>query len=83
MQAFTATNVKVCFGEFLDRAQREPVGVLRHGRMVGVLLSSQDFEAMRAFCAERLQHELEASAKATAWAGLRPELLAPLLADRR
>lgn len=24
------------FGEFLDRAQREPVGVLKHDRMVSV-----------------------------------------------
>jgi prevent-host-death family protein len=63
MQTFTANEAKTRFGEFLDRAQREPVGVLKHDRMVGVMVSVQDFEAMRAFYADRLQHRLDASAQ--------------------
>jgi hypothetical protein len=34
MQTFTANDANIRFGEFLDRAQREPVGVMRHERMV-------------------------------------------------
>jgi hypothetical protein len=35
MQTFTANEAKTRFGEFLDRAQRSPVGVLKHDRLVG------------------------------------------------
>lgn len=81
MQTFTANEAKTRFGEFLDRAQREPVGVMRHARMVGVMVSVQDFEAMRAFYANRLQHSLNEAADAAAGAGLTPEALDALLAD--
>ena len=33
MQTFTANEAKTRFGEFLDRVQREPVGVLKHDRL--------------------------------------------------
>ena len=81
MQTFTANEAKTRFGEFLDRAQREPVGVMRHDRMVGVMVSVQDFEAMRAFYANRLQHTLDEAANAAERAGLTPEVLDTLLAD--
>ena len=81
MQTFTANEAKTRFGEFLDRAQREPIGVLKHDRMVGVMVSVQDFEAMRAFYSDRLQHRLDDSAQAAAQSGLTPEVLDSLLAD--
>ena len=81
MQTFTANEAKTRFGEFLDRAQREPVGVLKHDRMVGVMVSVQDFEAMRAFYADRLQHRLDESALVAQRAGMTPEKLDVLLAD--
>jgi hypothetical protein len=49
--------------------------------MVGVMVSVQDFEAMRAFYADRLQHRLDDSAQAAAQSGLTPEVLDSLLAD--
>lgn len=81
MQTYTANEAKTRFGEFLDRAQREPVRVMRHDRVVGVMVSAEDFEAMRAFYANRLQHTLNESADAAANAGLTPEALAALLVD--
>ena len=51
MQTFTANQAKTHFGEFLDLAQREPVRVMRRDRVVGVMVSAQDYEAMRAFYA--------------------------------
>jgi len=81
MQTFTANEAKTRFGEFLDRAQREPVGVLKHDRMVGVMVSVQDFDAMRAFYADRLQHRLDESAQAAMRAGMTPALLEALLTD--
>lgn len=81
MQTFTANQAKTHFGEFLDIAQREPVRVMRHERVVGVMVSAQDYEAMRAFYANRLQGTLDEAADAAAKAGLTPEALDTLLAD--
>lgn len=81
MQTFTANEAKTRFGEFLDRAQREPVRVMRHERTVGVMVSAQDYEAMRAFYADRLQRTLDQSADNARHAGLTPKALKVLLAD--
>lgn len=81
MHTFTANEAKTRFGEFLDRAQREPVRVMRHERVVGVMVSAEDYEAMRAFYADRLRQTLDESAAAAARAGLTPEELERLLAD--
>lgn len=81
MQTYTANEAKTRFGEFLDRVQREPVRVMRHDRVVGVMVSAQDFEAMRAFYANRLQHTLERSAALAQQGGLTEERLNDLMAD--
>jgi prevent-host-death family protein len=81
MQTFTANEAKTRFGEFIDRAQREPVRVMRHDRVVGVMVSAQDYEAMRAFYANRLQQTFDESASEAERAGLTPAQLKALLAD--
>jgi len=82
MQTYTANEAKTRFGEFLDKVQREPVRVMRHDRVVGVMVSAEDYEAMRAFYADRLLHTMGDAADAAAQAGLTPEKLAELLADQ-
>lgn len=54
----TANEAKTRFGEMLDRVQREPVRITRRDRVVGVMVSAQDYEAMRAFYANRLLHRM-------------------------
>jgi prevent-host-death family protein len=81
MQTYTANEAKTRFGEFLDRVQREPVRVMRHDRVVGVMVSAEDYEAMRAYYADRLRHTLRESAEGAAAAGMTEEKLAELLAD--
>lgn len=81
MRTYTANEAKTRFGEFIDLAQREPVRVMRHERVVGVMVSAQDYEAMRAFYADRLQHTLDEAAESARRAGLTPEALDQLLAD--
>jgi PHD/YefM family antitoxin component YafN of YafNO toxin-antitoxin module len=81
MQIYTANEAKTNFGAFLDQAQREPVGVKRHDRLLGVMVNVQDFEAMRTFYANRLQHTLDDAATAAERAGMTPEMLDALLAD--
>ena len=82
MESFTANEAKVRFGEFIDRVQRSPVRVTRRGRVVGVMVSADDYEAMRAFYANRLQHTLRQGGDAAAARGLTPAVLAGLLADQ-
>lgn len=81
MQTSTANEAKTRFGEFIDRAQREPVRVMRHERVVGVVVSAQDFDAVHAFYADRLRTNLRASATDAAKSGFTGEGLATLLAD--
>jgi prevent-host-death family protein len=81
MKTLTANEAKTHFGEFIDLAQRAPVRVTRRDRVVGVMVSAQDFEAMRAFYADRLQHTLAATARGAAAAGLTAAALDTLLAD--
>jgi prevent-host-death family protein len=81
MQTMTANEAKTRFGELLDRVQSEPVRVMRHRRVAGVMVSARDYEAMRAFYADRLCHSLEQSAAAARQAGLTPEELERLLAE--
>ncbi len=81
MQSYTANEAKTHFGEFVDRAQKGPVRVTRRDRVVGVMVSAEDYEAMRAFYANRLQHTLVQTADHAATQGLTPAILAELLAD--
>ena len=82
MQTFSANQAKTQFGQFLDTVQREPVQVMKHDRVVGVMVSAKDYEAMRLFYANRLQHRLSQSAALAEAAGLTPQQLDALLRNR-
>jgi prevent-host-death family protein len=79
MLSFTANQAKTQFGQFIDAAQREPVRVLKHDRVIGVMVSVKDYEAMRLFYADRLQHRLSQSAALAKAAGLGTRQLQELL----
>ena len=81
METFTANDAKTRFGEFIDRAQQGPVRVMRHDRVVGVMVSAKDYEAMRAYYADRLAHTMAQAAGFAATQGLTPKVLGKLLAD--
>ncbi len=81
MLTMTANEAKTHFGQLLDKAQRQPVQVTRHDRVVGVMIGADDYEAMRQFYADRLRQTLRESAEGAAAAGLTEEKLAELLAD--
>ena len=80
MQTVTANEFETPFRKCLDQAQRSPVGVLRYGRLVGVMVSAQDVHAMRGFYTERLLRTMDGTALAARRAGLKPETLVTLLA---
>lgn len=81
MQTLTANEAQTHFGKFLDIVQREPVRITRHDQVVGVMVSIEDYEAMRAFYADRLGKTMDETAQAAEKAGLTQEALEQLLAD--
>jgi hypothetical protein len=81
VQTMTANQAKTQFGAFIDMAQKAPVRVMRHERVVGVMVSPEDYEAMRAFYADRLVRTMDRTAHHAEQAGLTPERLDTLLAD--
>ncbi|MER2528189.1 MAG: type II toxin-antitoxin system prevent-host-death family antitoxin [Candidatus Competibacter sp.] len=81
MQTLTTHEAKARFSEFIDRAKHAPVRVTRRGRVVGVMVSPEDYDAMRAFYAERLLNTLQQSGEMAERQGLTEAALARLLAD--
>jgi PHD/YefM family antitoxin component YafN of YafNO toxin-antitoxin module len=81
MQTVTANQAKTQFGAFIDMVQKAPVRVMRHERVVGVMASPEDHEAMRAFFADRLVRTMDRTASQASQAGLTPAQLDTLLAD--
>ena len=81
MQTVTANQAKTQFGAFIDMAQKAPVRVMRHERVVGVMVSPEDYEAMRAFFADRVVRTMDRTASQASQAGLTPAQLDTLLAD--
>jgi prevent-host-death family protein len=81
MQVLTANEAKTHFGEFIDKVQKAPVGVMRRGRLVGVMVSSEDYEEMRQFYANRLQRTVREVGESAANQGLTEDKLAELLAN--
>ena len=63
--------------------QREPVRVIRHDRLVGVMVSAEDYETMRAYYADCLLKTMVETALAAEKAGPTPEKRKQLLADGR
>jgi len=79
LQTFTANEAKTRFGELINRVQREPVQVTRHNRVVGVMVSAEDYHGMRTFYADRLRRSLQQRAADAAAKGLTDEALEQLL----
>ncbi len=47
MTSATATEVQTRFGEYVDRAQQEPVSIKKNGRKYAVLLSQAEYERLQ------------------------------------
>jgi len=81
MITMSANEAKTHFGQLLDKAQRQPVRVTRHDRLVGVMIGADDYEAMRRFFADRLIGSMDVVGARAEASGLSEEKLAHLLAD--
>ncbi len=79
MSRVSATYAKQNFAAILDQAQREPVRIQRHDREVAVLISAEDFEALRRLRVQELIALTEESGRYAESQGMTDELLAELL----
>ncbi len=79
MQVLSANSAKTQFGQMIDMAQKEPVHITRHNRVVGVMVSAQDYEDMRSFYANRLKHTMQGTAASARERGLTQDKLDELL----
>jgi prevent-host-death family protein len=48
MTKISATEAKNRFGELIEMSRKEPVEVQKNGRTVSVMISAEEYEAMRA-----------------------------------
>jgi prevent-host-death family protein len=81
MRSVSATEAKQRLAALLDAAQREPVVIRRQKRDVAVLLSTQEYERLRALNRAEFQRFCDRVAEKAAARGLTEEKLAEILAD--
>ena len=81
MREIAAREAKNRFGNLLDVAQSAPVCVTRKGRAVGVVMSVQHYERLRAATWERLAATADALGEEASKNGLTDTRLEALLAD--
>ena len=81
MPTISATHAKQNFAAMLDAAQHEPVRIQRHDRQVAVMVSSEEYAALRKLRAQELIRLTEGSGRYAASQGMTDELLEQLLAE--
>ncbi|QCP61863.1 MULTISPECIES: type II toxin-antitoxin system Phd/YefM family antitoxin [unclassified Pantoea] len=65
MYSFTASEAKIQFGEVLNKATREPVGITKNGNPKFVIMSVDDYNALEAHKLENLRNMLTESIAAS------------------
>lgn len=81
MLTVTVQPTKTGFDELIALAKQEPVRLVRQGCVLGVLVSAEDYEAMRNYYAQRLLNTLAQTGDYAQQQGLTEDTLAQLLAD--
>jgi prevent-host-death family protein len=82
MRYVSATDAKQRFAALIDAAQSEPVVIRRQNRDVAVLLSTQQYDRLRALNTEEfLQRFCDRIGERAAARGMTEEKLAEILAD--
>lgn len=59
MHTVRASDAKNRFGELVDRVQREPVRIERHGRGVAVLISEDEYAEMEQLKLDALRAKID------------------------
>lgn len=61
MKSFSVTEAQERFFELLDIVEQEPVRVMENNRVLSVMVSHEDYQAMLAFNAGRQANAIEKS----------------------
>jgi prevent-host-death family protein len=81
MRTVSATEAKQRFAAVLDAAQREPVTIRRQNREVAVLLSTEEYQRLRALNVEEFERFCDTIAERAAARGLTEDELVDILTD--
>lgn len=81
MQSVSATNAKQRLAALLDAAQREPVVIRRQNRDVAVLLSTHEYQRLRALNSAEFQRFCDRVAEGAAARGMTENKLTEILGD--
>ena len=79
MRYVSATDAKQRFAALIDAAQSEPVVIRRQNRDVAVLLSTQQYDRLRALNTEEFQRFCDRIGERAAARGMTEEKLAEIL----
>lgn len=61
MDSMTAAEAKQKFGKLMEKAQRGPVEITKHGHAISVLVSKEDYERDQFFRTRWLKEKLKRS----------------------
>jgi len=81
MRTVSATEAKQRFAAVLDAAQREPVTIRRQNREVAVLLSTEEYQRLRALNVEEFECFCDTIAERAAARGLTEDELVDILTN--
>lgn len=81
MKSVTALEAKNRFGEMLEAAQRQPIGITRNGRPSVVMVSAESYARRQRMARERLRQAMQRAGEHAAAHGMNEDVLDKLLAD--
>jgi prevent-host-death family protein len=81
MRTVTATEAKQNLGALLDSAQSEPVTIRRQNRDIAVVLSTREYDRLRAINVDEFERFCDRIGQRAMANGLTEEKLAEILAE--
>jgi prevent-host-death family protein len=81
MKSITALEAKNRFGEVMEAAQRQPVGITRNGRPSVVVISAESYARRQRIARERMRQAMQRAGEYAAAHGMNEGSLDKLLAD--
>jgi len=81
MKTYSALDAKNRFGELIEAAQRQPVGITRNGRPSVVVISAESYARRQRMARERLRGAMQRAGEYAVARGMDDAELERLLAD--
>ena len=81
MKIITALEAKNRFGEVMEAAQRQPIGITRNGRPSVVMISAESYARRQRVARERLRQAMQRAGEYASAHGMTEVALDTMLAD--